>query len=58
MIEGISFTQVMGHLKVCKGPMVLMKGKLHPILYCLQARVDDTKAIVPCEKSDQNQSQL
>jgi len=37
--QGYKFHSENGTLKVCKGSMVLMKGKLHSRLYYLQAIV-------------------
>lgn len=57
MIKGISFTQIMKHLK-CEGSMVLMKGKLHSKLYYLQASVIEGETIVASGKNDLNRPQL
>ncbi|XP_070041648.1 uncharacterized mitochondrial protein AtMg00300-like [Nicotiana tomentosiformis] len=56
--QGYKFHSENGTLKVCKGFIVLMKGKLHSKLYHLQASVVEGKAIIASGKRDLNQSQL
>ncbi|KAH0658570.1 hypothetical protein KY289_027318 [Solanum tuberosum] len=56
--QGYKFHSENGALKVCKGSMVLMKGKLHSGLCYLQASEVEGEAIVASGKSDLNQSQL
>ncbi|XP_070015271.1 uncharacterized mitochondrial protein AtMg00300-like [Nicotiana sylvestris] len=56
--QGYKFHSENGILKVCKGSMVLMKGKLHSKLYHLQASIVEGEIVVASGKSDLNQSQL
>ncbi|XP_075084964.1 putative mitochondrial protein AtMg00300 [Nicotiana tabacum] len=56
--QGYKFHSENGILKVCKGSMVLMKGKLHSKLYHLQDRVVEGEAVVASGKDYLNQSQL
>lgn len=56
--QGYKYHSENGILKVCKGSMVLMKGKLHSRLYYLQASVVEGEAIVASGSSNLNQSQL
>jgi len=56
--QGYKFHSENGILKVCKGSMVLMKGKLHSRLYYLQGSAVKGEVAVASGNSDQNQSQL
>jgi len=52
--QGYKYHSENGIIKVSKGSMVLMKGKLHSKLYHLQASIVEGEAAVASGKSDMN----